>query len=342
MPYLHWETDRQRNNFALNIENITENWKKTKKAQKEQEKKERQNRRKDLPKVNFKPQPEEEEEEEEKNFGKLAKHLGMKFNGLFKWRQHKDRQRPELSHLDSRVLSFPKLVKTLGYGNKKGLPVKNGRVITKSPLGQFMVDAARLYEEMSNYRDKKLLQKYLHKEPPLHPRRTLDQSYYWTLNKTDHRDRDQVVYRGTKSGSFHEYDPKTGIWPTHKEQEIPPEKGCDECRANIRKISRIIMVDQLWMWILDEQTIIACFPKRYGSNKQETDSSSVHKSIRMRLQNTRHNHIRSVFDLALIIIEECSNKFFDRNKTRDRQPQVMDTFSEAIGNVVSGELLNYA
>lgn len=75
MPYLHWETDRQRNNFALNIEKITENWKKTKKAQKEQEKEERRNHRKDLPKVNFKPRP----EEEEKNFCKLAKHLGVKF-----------------------------------------------------------------------------------------------------------------------------------------------------------------------------------------------------------------------------------------------------------------------
>ena len=95
------------------------------------------------------------------------------------------------------------------------------------------------------------------------------------------------------------------------------------------------MVDQLWMWILDEQTIITCFPKRYGANKQETDGSSVHKSIRTRLQTIRQNHIRSVFDLALIIFDECSNILFDRTKTRDRQPQVMDSFSEAIGNVVS-------
>jgi hypothetical protein len=89
------------------------------------------------------------------------------------------------------------------------------------------------------------------------------------------------------------------------------------------------------MWILDEQTVITCFPKRYGANKQETDTSSVHKCIRTRLQNARQNHIRSVFDLALVIFDECSNTLFDRTKTRDRQPQVMDAFSEAIGNVVS-------
>lgn len=116
------------------------------------------------------------------------------------------------------------------------------------------------------------------------------------------------------------------------------------------------MVDQLWMWILDEQTIIKCFPKRYGVNKR--DSSGVHKSIRSRLKGLRKDHIRTVFDLALIILSECSNTFFDRTKTQvgdnlvsklpftvpniantrslqDRQPQVMDIFSESIGNVVS-------
>lgn len=36
-----------------------------------------------------------------------------------------------------------------------------------------------------------------------------------------------------------------------------------------------------------------------------------------------------------MIIDECSSTLFDRVKTRDRQPQVMDAFSEAIGNVTN-------
>ncbi|KAI3393589.1 hypothetical protein diail_3893, partial [Diaporthe ilicicola] len=91
------------------------------------------------------------------------------------------------------------------------------------------------------------------------------------------------------------------------------------------------MVDQLWMWILDEKTIITCFPKRYGANKK--DSSGVHKSIRWRMKGLRKDHIRTVFDLALIILDECSNTFFDRTKTQDHQPQFMDIFSESIGKV---------
>lgn len=86
------------------------------------------------------------------------------------------------------------------------------------------------------------------------------------------------------------------------------------------------------MLIKSKDTIITSFPKRYGRNKP--DPSSVHKSIRMRLKFCRKNEIRSAYDLALVIVDECCRVFFDRTKTPDRQPQVMDLFASAIGNVV--------
>ena len=94
------------------------------------------------------------------------------------------------------------------------------------------------------------------------------------------------------------------------------------------------MVDQLWMWILDENTILTCFPRRYGIGKK--DPSGVHHSIRRRLKDQTNpaNHIRSVFDLGLIIIEQCFDTFFDRKKTNDKRPQIMDIFAESIGRVV--------
>lgn len=211
----------------------------------------------------------------------------------------------------------------------------NGRFLIKNPLGQFLLDAARLYEGMSNYRDKKLLREYISKDPPLHPRRTLDQAYHWTLNSTWERDRDQVVYRHTTTEpeKFHKYDPGKNTWQEHEDFDI---KGkCKECKRNIQKLSCVVMVDQLWMWVLDAKTIITCFPKRYGSNKQ--DSSAVHKSIRVRIQEIGHDQIRTAFDLGLIIIDECVNTLFNRTRTTSRQPQVIDTFSKAIGNIVSAE-----
>ena len=62
-------------------------------------------------------------------------------------------------------------------------------------LGRLLLKAAALFEAMDGYADEKLIEKYLAARPPLHPRRTLDQSYYWTLKDTCSRDRDQ--------GQFH-------------------------------------------------------------------------------------------------------------------------------------------
>jgi hypothetical protein len=55
---------------------------------------------------------------------------------------------------------------------------------------------------------------------PLQPRRTLDQYFYTDLENTSRRDRDQVVFRYTS-------DEKRKMEP------------------------RIFMVDQLWLWVLD-------------------------------------------------------------------------------------------
>lgn len=224
---------------------------------------------------------------------------------------------------------------------------RNRRLCVRNPLGQYLIDAARLYEAMSTYRDQQMLEKYLYNDPPLHPRRTLDQSYYWTLQSTRDRDRDQVVYRETSMDptSYHHFRPvrekpqkQTTVsklkhvlpvsqppapvhepqfkWDCHCKQT--DEKGCEVCRENIRKVSDVVMVDQLWMWILDEKTIITSFPKRYGFNK--SDASGVHKSIRSRLRNARKNQFRSVYDIALVILDECSNTFFDRAKPAVRVP----------------------
>jgi hypothetical protein len=56
--------------------------------------------------------------------------------------------------------------------------------------------------------------------PPLHVRRTLDQ-YYYTFNSTDVRDRDQVVYRYTRDAKY----------------------------------KQIFIVDQLWLFVLDQSKI---------------------------------------------------------------------------------------
>lgn len=79
-------------------------------------------------------------------------------------------------------------------------------------------------------------------------------------------------------------------------------------------------------------TIITSFPRRMGRNKP--DSSGVHKCIRSRLENLQDGQIGSVYDLALLIMNECSTVFFDRTKPIDERPEVLDIFDGAIGYVV--------
>lgn len=106
-------------------------------------------------------------------------------------------------------------------------------------LAKMLFYAAKLAEAMDSHPDNQLIYKYLHQEPPLHPRRTLDQSYYGALKNTQARDRDQVVYRATT--------------PQHHGCVKNEQDGkCAQCQDDVRMLPRVIMVDQLWMWILDE------------------------------------------------------------------------------------------
>ncbi len=84
---------------------------------------------------------------------------------------------------------------------------------------------AKVADEMDYEADERLLRDHVKADPPLHIRRTLDQYYFATLDDTSQRDKDQVVYRGTKAGrSLHSHD------------------------------TRVVMVDQLWLWILDDSS----------------------------------------------------------------------------------------
>lgn len=111
--------------------------------------------------------------------------------------------------------------------------------LKRKRLGKLLFHAAALAEAMDYATDERLVTKYLNAEPPLHPRRTLDQFYYWTLKDTRTRDRDQVVYRGTA--------PVRDLMHSNC-----VKRACEHCQATVRKIPRVVMVDQLWMFILDK------------------------------------------------------------------------------------------
>ena len=148
---------------------------------------------------------------------------------------------------------------TLNLTNGRPLckPITNKTIKEQSLLGRMFLIAAALYEAMDSHTDEKLIERYLNSKPPLHPRRTLDQSYYWTLKDTRKRDRDQVVYRATAPNStlmhhrcFKGVRGNKTVKQALTDGSIKPT--CLQCLEDARRVPRIVMVDQLWMWVLDE------------------------------------------------------------------------------------------
>ena len=91
---------------------------------------------------------------------------------------------------------------------------------------QLKSDTALTEEEINRLPcsiDEKLLRRYLRHESPMHVRRTLDQAYYYTLDDTQIRDRDQVVLRYARKKIS---EGNGGVCP------------------------RVLMVDQCWLWVI--------------------------------------------------------------------------------------------
>jgi hypothetical protein len=175
---MHWETDRMRNTVAKMIDD--ESYKQTlKKRQRDWAAKEdRIRQRADIT-----------------DSSRRIKHDHANPGDVIKTILKDDRTKQVLGR--SLTGFIPEFFKLPTTGIKVGAD-GHLRVSSRNALGQYLIDTAKLYEIMSTFRDKQMIKKYIYHHPPLHPRRTLDQSYYCTLKTTAARDRDQVVYRGTK------------------------------------------------------------------------------------------------------------------------------------------------
>ena len=133
----------------------------------------------------------------------------------------------------------------------------------------------------------------------LHVRRTLDQSFYHNID-TRSRDNDQVVYRyqlRSKEVDDSDFDPK------------------------------VVMVDQLWMWILGKDLIVTSFPQRWQQPKN--DPLNVLDSIIEDINSKTRDPVKSVYDLAMIITNRCSG-VFSRHRMGDDEYQFLDMFESSM------------
>jgi len=127
---------------------------------------------------------------------------------------------------------------------------------TDSPIAPHGIAGGRTAKDMGV--GTSLIEAYLLSEKPLHCRRTLDQYSYYMLDTTESRDIDQVVYKWARKQQHKEK--KTPTKATITKHISPdfygdvPEGDNDRSHdvSHRRKHRPVIMVDQLWLWVLPD------------------------------------------------------------------------------------------
>ena len=97
---------------------------------------------------------------------------------------------------------------------------------------------------------------------------------------------------------------------------------------------KIVMVDQLWMWILGKDLIVTSFPQRW--QQPRNDPLNVLDSVIEDINSKTREPVKSVYDLAMIITSRCSG-VFDRHRMGDEEYQFLDMFESSIGNATDRE-----
>ena len=136
----------------------------------------------------------------------------------------------------------------------------------------------------------------------LHPRRTLDQSFYRTID-TDFRDKTQVVYRYAQQ---------------HGSAQEP---------------LKVLMVDQLWMWIVGD-LVLTSFPQRWRQPRE--DPLNVLESTLEEINSNAAEQVENIYDLAVMIGGRCFGTFDRSSITRDGS-RFLDMFESSIGVAMDKE-----
>ena len=104
--------------------------------------------------------------------------------------------------------------------------------------------------------ENKLIWQYLRSDLPLHCRRTLDQFGYPSLRNTTVRDADQVLYKRTKVDKDLQVPETSQKQLKHTGRGVGRQSSIASKQGDV--IAKVLMVDQLWLWVLDSRKSLCC------------------------------------------------------------------------------------
>lgn len=162
-----------------------------------------------------------------------------------------------------------------------------GRLLAGTAVGQVLLDAATLAMEMSTYRDRVLLQRYA--------RSNGDMSYRQPFVRQDpqaHRfSNDDILHRATVSRTHLNNVKISGTMPSQQE-------------------ARMLMLGDLWLWVLDEHTIVTCLAPRIGEDTS-SDSRDLQREIHQVLSDQlRHGLGLNIENILAVILDVCLGTMF--------------------------------
>lgn len=171
-----------------------------------------------------------------------------------------------------------------------------------------------------------LIWTYLGSEPPVHFRRTLDQYGYPNLRSTVARDDDQMLWKRTRRPAR--------IDEQLREYLEPNSDDPDKLDSNEFMNGNVLMVDQLWIWIIDEKTVITFFPQQEATTSEGKlfEQSNLHNSIYNELNGDLSRRFETAGDLAALIMLHSVTVLLD--KTLHHDLQVLRIFEESISILV--------
>ncbi|KAL4807295.1 hypothetical protein BDV18DRAFT_137389 [Aspergillus unguis] len=168
--------------------------------------------------------------------------------------------------------------------------------------------------------ESKLIWKFLGNEPPIHIRRTLDQFGYPNLRSTVARDDDQMLWKRTR---------KQINLSDELGNSIPLRDGSDP-RDSVFVDGKVLMVDQLWLWIVDHKTVVTFFPKQEPTTTEGKfyEQTNLFNSIYNELNGDLARRFETAGDLAALIVLHAVTVLFDRTLHNDLQ--ILRIFEESI------------
>ena len=192
--------------------------------------------------------------------------------------------------------------------------------------------------------ENKLIWQYHSSSQPLHCRRTLDQYGYPSLRNTSVRDHDQVLYKQTRTRRGPEEPPIKGTSMQHITAIMKAARDPGAHASKVKTLqdshAKVLMVDQLWLWILDDETVVSfAAPKERdegdnGIYRQGDLARAIYKDV-----NGDFSPCDDCFDFAALAVHHAVTALLDH--TEDKDLQVFRIFEEYISELTEQQTKSF-